>query len=88
MFIKKTFVNSCFSSLQDTQIQVTVAAGVSFVLSFDSNRISTSQEFLGVNCLPTGKSMVLQGVGYQILLPFPVLSVLCATLLCKNCVTL
>ena len=80
MFIKKTLVNSCFSSLQDTQIQVTVVVGVSFVLFFDSNRISTSQEFLGVNCLPTGKSMVLQGVAYQILLPFSFLSLLCTSL--------
>ena len=77
MFIKKTFVNSCFSSLQDTQIQVTVVAGVSFVLSFDSNRISTSQEFLRVKCLSTGKSMVLQGVGYQILNSIALPSLVC-----------
>ena len=45
---------------------------VGFLLPFDSTRIPISQELLGVNCLTSGKSGVTQGVGYQILLPFPV----------------
>ena len=46
--------------------------GMWYLLSFDSNKISTPEEFLKVNGMSPGKSGVNQGVGYQNLLPFPV----------------
>ena len=54
-----------------------------FALSFDSNRTSTSQRFLWVNCLSPSKSEVNQRVGCQNPLP-SLVSLICLL----NCATL
>ena len=70
MFIRDLVSKELFLKLTSDAIRMWL--GDVILLPFDSNRSSTSREFLGINRLSPGKLEVNQIVGCQGLFPFAV----------------